>query len=162
MNILSIFRFINFSRSVSIYILLIYPDTIRCTVRNPLFFVPDTLNYFYLLLSCYTFALKKNQPIISNCELCASSKQYYVPTLCLDMSDLLPVTPTIQTAKPEITISQQLLSRFRSSFQGMKPYPYANKIIIYNCININIYCDKVNSIFCKLPLLIQQISLCLH
>ncbi len=66
-------------------------------------------------------------------ELCASSKQYYVPTLCLDMSDLLPVTPTIQTAKPEITISQQLLSRFRSSFQGMKPYPYANEIIIYNC-----------------------------
>ncbi len=44
----------------------------------------------------------------------------------LGMPGLLPVTPTINTAKPEIALSQQLLGRFRSSFQELKPYPYAS------------------------------------
>jgi hypothetical protein len=52
--------------------------------------------------------------------------QYAMTTSILDTPGLLPVTPTIKRGKPEIAISQQLLGSFRSSFQDLKPYPYAS------------------------------------
>ena len=59
-------------------------------------------------------------------------------TNLLDCPGLLPVTPTIHVAKREIAISQQLLGRFRSSFQELKPYPYASLhvISVYTTIHI--------------------------
>jgi hypothetical protein len=51
-------------------------------------------------------------------------------TNLLDCPGLLPVTPTIHVAKREIAISQQLLGRFRSSFQESKPYPSASLYVI--------------------------------
>jgi hypothetical protein len=56
----------------------------------------------------------------------ASYEHYAVTTSLLDFNGLLPVTPTIKTVKHENAISQQLLGRFRSSFQEMKHYPYAS------------------------------------
>jgi hypothetical protein len=145
-NIQSTFRFINFFRSVSIYIHFIYLSGYYPLYgKKPVMFCSGYAQIFLLTPFMLYLCPKKNST--NHFELCASSKQYYVPTLCLDMSDLLPVTPTIQTAKPEITISQQLLGRFCSSFQGMKPYPYAYEIVIYNCTNINISGDKVHYIF---------------
>ncbi len=60
----------------------------------------------------------------------ASYEHYAMTTSLLDFHGLLPVTPTRKTVKQEITLSQQLLGRFRSSFQEIKPYPYASYFVI--------------------------------
>ncbi len=55
-------------------------------------------------------------------------EHYAVTSSLLDFHGLLPVTPTVKTVKHENAISQQLLGRFRSSFQDMKPYPYVGMV----------------------------------
>ncbi len=70
-----------------------------------------------------------------------------MPTMCLAMSDLLPVTAIVHTGKTKNAISQQLMGRFRSSFEELKPYPYASKIAISNYTKLNIHCVKVTYIF---------------
>ncbi len=75
------------------------------------------------------------------------------------MSDLLllPVTPTMHTAKNKNAISQQLMGRFRSSFEELKPYPYVSEIVMSNYTKLNIHCVivivlKVPTFFRALPL----------
>ena len=63
------------------------------------------------------------------------------------MSDLLPVTPIIKQEKTKNAISQQLMGRFRSSFEELKPYPYASEIVIYNYTKLHIYCVKIKYLF---------------
>ena len=67
--------------------------------------------------------------------------------MCLAMSGLLPVTPIVHTAKTKNAISQQLIGRFRSSFEELKPYPYASEIVISNYTKLNIHCVKVTYLF---------------
>ena len=43
------------------------------------------------------------------------------------------------------------MGRFRSSFEELKPYPYASEIAISNYPKRNIHCVKVTDIFRELP-----------
>ena len=81
----------------------------------------------------------------------ASYEHYAVTTSLLDFHGLLPVTPTRKTVKHEITISQQLLGRFRSSFQELKPYPYASYFVI------SVY-TKIHSSGVNVPYIISWIT----
>ena len=75
------------------------------------------------------------------------SNHFYEPTLFLAMSGLLPVTPIIYPGKTKNAISQQLMGRFRSSLEELKPYPYASEIAISNYTKLNIHCVKVTYLF---------------
>ena len=69
------------------------------------------------------------------------------------MSGFLPVTPTIHPAKPENAVSQQLLGRFRSSFEELKPYPYAPRLSFPTIPNFIFFVLKLPTFFRELPLL---------
>jgi hypothetical protein len=73
----------------------------------------------------------------------ASYEHYAVTTSLLGFHGLLPVTPSRKTVKHKITISQQLLGRFRSSFQELKPYPYASYFVISVYTKIHSSCVNV-------------------
>jgi hypothetical protein len=122
--------------------------------KKSVMFFPDTLKVFYLLLSCCTFALNKIQPIISNCARAASNTTcpLSASTCLICYRQHLQSTITIQTAKPEITISQQLLGRFRSSFQGMKPYPTLTRLSFTTAPILIFLVIKFTTFFHKLPL----------
>jgi hypothetical protein len=75
-------------------------------------------------------------------------------TSFLGMPGLLPVTPTIKRGKPEIAISQQLLGRFRSSFQELKPYLYPSNLLFPTIPNFIFLVIKSLSFFRELPLLL--------
>ena len=67
--------------------------------------------------------------------------------MCLAMSGLLPVTPIVHTAKTKNAISQQLMGRFRSSFEELKPYPYASETVISIFTKLYIHCVRVKYLF---------------
>jgi hypothetical protein len=72
--------------------------------------------------------------------------------LCLAMSGFLPVTPTIHPAKPENAVDQQLLGCFRSSFEELKPYPYAPRLSFSTIPNFIFFVLKLPTFFRELPL----------
>jgi hypothetical protein len=67
------------------------------------------------------------------------------------VSGFLPVAPSIHPAKPENAVSQQLLGRFRSSFEELKiealPLRLRSQIVISDYIKLHIFCVKVTYIF---------------
>ncbi len=78
------------------------------------------------------------------------------------MSGFLPVTPTIHPAKPENAVSQQLLGRFRSSFdfEELKPYPYAPRLSFPTIPNFIFFVLvlKLPTFFRELPLKLEKMK----